>query len=83
MLALRSCNKLFTRQIAQLSTRASSTPIVNKVAQNLAPSTVCLVEHPHVLDGYKAPDVQQIQKQLFAVVDFSGTQYKVLDVRKF
>jgi len=38
-----------------------------------------LVEHPYKLDGYQAPGVKQEERNLFAVVDFSGTQYKVVD----
>jgi hypothetical protein len=55
--------------------------LINQVVENKTASPVCLVEHPYVLDGYKAPGVLQEKRNVFAVVDFSGTQYKVVDVR--
>lgn len=65
----------------QFSTRASSIPVINQVVAENKPSQVCLVQHPYKLEGYQAPGaLPQIEKQLFAVVDFSGTQYKVIDV---
>lgn len=56
--------------------------------------TISLVEHPFKLDGYiprylpgsKAPPIvaavhPSVDSGIFAVVEFSGTQYKVTDVR--
>lgn len=90
MLGLRVCQRVGGfRPLAQFSTRpaikpsirASSIPIINQVVAESKPSQVCLVQHPYKLEGYRAPDaLPQIEKNLFAVVDFSGTQYKVIDV---
>jgi hypothetical protein len=84
MLALRTVQRLSCMQpsaMARLSTRASSIPLINQVVENKTASPVCLVEHPYVLDGYKTPGVLQEKRDVFAVVDFSGTQYKVVNVR--
>jgi hypothetical protein len=68
--------------VARFSTNLkSSIPVINNV-DYYTPSPMCLVQHPYDLDGYK-PDgfVPKVTRDLFAVVDFSGTQYKVVDVR--
>eukprot|EP01032_Pedospumella_encystans_P025725 gene25725-29063_t len=82
MLGLRLLQKVaVARPLVQVATRsASSIPVINQVVDLNKPSATSLVLHPYSLDGYKAPDAPpQEVKHLFAVVDFSGTQYKVID----
>ena len=83
MLGFRLLQKAaVARPLVQISTRAaSSIPIINQVVDGTKTSHTALVQHPFSLEGYKAPDAPaQEVKNLFAVVDFSGHQYKVVDV---
>jgi hypothetical protein len=87
---VRSLRPLQCLPLARLSTNSkvtkSSIPVINKAVENLnvtAPK-FALVEHPYILDGYKEEKDGEVEvsypKTLFAVVDFSGSQYKVSDV---
>lgn len=67
-------------QVRSLSTRMSSVPIVNQAIQNVVPTSTCLVQHPYKLEGYRAPGAVVVERDLFAVVDHSGTQYKIVQV---
>ena len=84
MLGMRACQRMVLKPVVQFSTKAkpvSSIPVINLVIESQRTPQMCLVNHPYKLDGYKAPDAPpQVVKNLFAVVDFSGTQYKVIDV---
>ena len=72
---------------------ASDMPYSITPAPFLEQPTISLVEHPFKLDGYtpkhsarsKAPPITaaihpSVDSGIFAVVEFSGTQYKVTDV---
>lgn len=72
---------------------ASDKPHTITPASFVEQPTISLVEHPFKLDGYmsrcsagsKAPPIAaavhpSIDSGIFAVVEFSGTQYKVTDV---
>mmetsp|Transcript_16072 Transcript_16072/g.35607 ORF Transcript_16072/g.35607 Transcript_16072/m.35607 type:complete len:191 (-) Transcript_16072:105-677(-) len=59
----------------------SSIPMINKAVENATAPKFALVEHPYILDGYREETDEAVDvtnsNNLFAVVDFSGSQYKV------
>lgn len=73
--------RVLSTSAAPVRSRASSLPILNQIAESAAKTPSYLVEHPYPLDGYKEnPNSKAIERNLFAVVDHSGTQYKVVEV---
>jgi hypothetical protein len=74
-----------SRSVRALSTfervRVSSIPAINEAVSSNVKSPTYLIEHPYPLDGYREkPHVTPVEQSVFAIVDHSGTQYKVVEV---
>jgi hypothetical protein len=74
-----------SRSVRALSTfervRVSSIPAINEAVSSNVKSPTYLIEHPFPLDGYREkPHVTPVEQSVFAIVDHSGTQYKVVEV---
>mmetsp|Transcript_23557 Transcript_23557/g.39246 ORF Transcript_23557/g.39246 Transcript_23557/m.39246 type:complete len:217 (+) Transcript_23557:269-919(+) len=63
----------------------SSIPVINETIESSCESKLYLVDHPYELTGYQAPTsssnsnspIDVSKTGVFAVVDFSGSQYKI------